>query len=117
MRMRQMKWMRTRLKELQKMNLKRDSLLMKIGAARQKAPAAARLFHIEILSGEEPAEGKLEFRLRRDKLRKVRRREGRYLLRTNLPERDPGKLWHLYVQLVQGSRRTSWWPSWPTACV
>lgn len=101
MRRRQMKWLRARLAELQKMNLKRDSLLMKIGAARQKAPSAARLFHIEVLAGQSQRQGQLRFRLLRDKLRQVRRREGRYLLRTNLPERDPSKLWQLYIQLVQ----------------
>jgi hypothetical protein len=31
---------------------------------------------------------------------KVRRREGRYLLRTNLTESDPAKLWSYYLQLV-----------------
>jgi transposase len=30
----------------------------------------------------------------------VRRREGRYLLRTNLTESDPAKLWEYYLQLV-----------------
>ena len=30
----------------------------------------------------------------------MRRREGRYLLRTNLSENDPAKLWSLYLQLV-----------------
>ena len=30
----------------------------------------------------------------------MRRREGRYLLRTNLTEHDPAKLWPYYLQLV-----------------
>jgi len=38
--------------------------------------------------------------LDREKLRRQRRREGRYLLRTNLTEADPAKLWSLYLQLV-----------------
>jgi hypothetical protein len=38
--------------------------------------------------------------LNRKKLREVRRREGRYLLRTNLTESDPAKLWEYYIQLV-----------------
>jgi hypothetical protein len=38
--------------------------------------------------------------LDRKKLRKVRRREGRYLLRTNLTGDDPAKLWEYYIQLV-----------------
>jgi len=38
--------------------------------------------------------------LRKDKLRIVRRREGRYLLRSNLTETNPNKLWTFYVQLT-----------------
>src|SRR6185312_10523234 len=40
------------------------------------------------------------YQLDRNKLRQVRRREGRYLLRTNLTEHDPAKLWTYYLQLV-----------------
>jgi hypothetical protein len=38
--------------------------------------------------------------LRKEKLKTVRRREGRYLVRTNLTDSDPAKLWGLYLQLV-----------------
>ena len=41
------------------------------------------------------------FALRKDKLRKVRRREGKYLLRSNLPAEDPALLWQTYMQLVE----------------
>jgi hypothetical protein len=41
------------------------------------------------------------FALNRDKLRKTRRREGRYLLRTNLCTEDPAKLWKFYIHLVE----------------
>jgi Transposase DDE domain len=40
------------------------------------------------------------YRLDRDKLRQARRREGRYLLRTNLTEDNPAQLWNYYLQLV-----------------
>ena len=40
------------------------------------------------------------YTLNRQKLRRVRRREGRYLLRTNLTENDPALLWQYYTQLV-----------------
>jgi len=40
------------------------------------------------------------YRLDKEKRRRQRRREGRYLLRTNLTETDPAKLWNLYLQLV-----------------
>jgi hypothetical protein len=34
-------------------------------------------------------------------LRQVRRLEGRYLLRTNLADRDPADLWQFYIQLTE----------------
>ena len=37
----------------------------------------------------------------KDLLRNGRRREGRYLLRTNLVGRDPAEMWEFYTQLVQ----------------
>jgi hypothetical protein len=47
-----------------------------------------------------PARGGATYQLNRDKLRKTRRREGRYLLRTNLTETDPVKPWNYDPQLV-----------------
>jgi hypothetical protein len=83
-------------------NLKRDALLMKLGAARQQSPAAWRLVALRApKAGEEINEQTFLFRLRKDKLRQVRRREGRYLLRTNLTEADPAQLWQQYIQLTQ----------------
>ena len=41
------------------------------------------------------------FALNRNKLRQVRRREGRYLLRTNLCGKHPAELWQFYIQLVE----------------
>src|SRR5881296_2664637 len=79
MRRRQLKKLRARLQELQGTELKRDALLMKLGAAKQQAPAAWRLVKVQLPSGKK----KFEFTLCKDKLRAVRRREGRYLLRTN----------------------------------
>ena len=40
-------------------------------------------------------------RLRRDRLHQARRREGRYLLRSNLTDEDPATLWHYYMQLTE----------------
>jgi hypothetical protein len=39
--------------------------------------------------------------LRRDQLRKVRRQEGQYLLRSNLCAEDPVVLWKYYILLVE----------------
>ena len=58
------------------MELDREELFMKLGAARS-------------------------FALDRAKLRQVRRREGRYLLRTNLCGKDPAELWRFYIQRVE----------------
>ena len=43
----------------------------------------------------------MTFRLDRAKLRKSRRREGRYLLRTNLDAQQPERLWTFYIQLTE----------------
>lgn len=43
----------------------------------------------------------LSYRLDRATLRVARRREGRYLLRTNLTDTDPAKLWEYYLQLTE----------------
>jgi hypothetical protein len=97
MRRRQLKGLWKRLRELQGMELKRDALLMKLGAAKQQAPAAWRLVKVQLPSRNQ----KFQFSLRKDKLRQVRRREGRYLLRSNMPERPAVQLWEFYVQLAQ----------------
>ena len=96
MRRRQLKGLWARLKKLAEMEVSREERLMKLGAARSKAPSAWRLVKTEV----DKKTGALTYSLDRDKLRKVRRREGRYLLRTNLTEDDPAKLWQYYIQLV-----------------
>src|ERR1019366_6289654 len=73
----------------------RDALLLKLGKAKGEAGAAARLVTVTV-----SATGALTYQLDRGKLREVRRREGRYLLRTNLADYDPDVLWRYYMQLV-----------------
>ena len=63
----------------------------KIRSTRTKAGATKE--------GKKPAS--FEFRLDRAKLRQVRRREGRYLLRTNLDAQQPERLWTFYIQLTE----------------
>jgi transposase len=96
MRKRQMKWLWRRLGELVVMQISREEMLMKLGAARSRAPTAWRLVDIEM----DKESSMFIYTLNRQKLRKVRRREGRYLLRTNLTESDPALLWQYYIQLV-----------------
>jgi transposase len=97
MRRRQLKRLWGRLGQIAAMRLKREDLLMKLGAARAKAPAAWRLLDIAI----DPKEAAFSYRLNRGRLRQARRREGRYLLRTNLSGKDPAQLWKFYIQLVE----------------
>ena len=96
MRRRQLKWLWARLNKLAAMDVSREERLMKLGAARSKAPSAWRLVDVAL----DEKTGALSFSLNRDKLRTARRREGRYLLRTNLTESDPALLWQYYIQLV-----------------
>jgi transposase len=96
MRRRQLKWLWGRLKQLAGMKLTREELLMRLGAARKQARTAWRLIAIDVAADS----ATLSYRLDRAKLRRARRREGRYLLRTNLTDDDPARLWSLYLQLV-----------------
>ena len=89
-----------RLQALQRQRLRRDQLLMKLGAAKYEAGRAANLIMVAIPKDGATTAG-LEFRLQRDKLRQVRRREGRYLLRTNLAAQAPERLWTFYIQLTE----------------
>src|SRR6266496_4042843 len=80
MRRRQLKGLVQRLKELQTMELSRDRLLLKLGAAQRQFPAGGRLVAVALpVAGPAAQAQNFTFKLRTDKLRQVRRREGRYL--------------------------------------
>ncbi len=98
MRRRRLKVLIKRLGELKgQKNLGRDEMMMKLGQAKQQAGRAYGLMEIEV---GEPGSG-LSYRINRKKLRIVRKREGRYLLRTNLTAEDPAQLWEMYLRLVE----------------
>jgi transposase len=105
MRRRRLKKLWERLHQLQEQSLSYDALLLKLGAAKEKAGAAWKL--VEIALPDPPSKAGREkpvnfcFELNRKRLREVRRREGRYLLRTNLTAGDPAALWSHYMTLVQ----------------
>lgn len=102
MRQRRLKRLWQRLKQLQGQSLTRDQLLLKLGAAKKEAGRAWSLVKLSIPDSERAFEHSgFGFALRRDKLRQVRRREGRYLLRSNLAHRDPAELWRYYIQLTE----------------
>ena len=102
-RLRKLRELIQRLKQLQqrKKEISRDQLLVAIGQAKEQA---GRVFGLlDIQCPEDPAVDAraFTFKLRRAKYRTWRRREGRYLLRTNLTETDPKVLWEYYLQLAE----------------
>lgn len=101
-RRRRLKKLWNRLKALQSQTLTRDSLLLKLGAAKKEAGRAYSLVDITLPKPHEAVnEETFTFRLRKNKLRTVRRREGCYLLRSNLIGQDPARLWKYYIQLTE----------------
>ena len=102
MRRRRLRKLIRRLCELQKQDLTRDELLLKLGAAKKEAGRAYGLLAIHTPTKDQPVTSEtFHFALDRKKLRQARRREGGYLLRTNLKSEDPAHLWRLYLQLVE----------------
>jgi transposase len=102
MRRRRLKSLWKRLQELQAQELERDQLLLKLGAAKAEAGRAYGLVEVQVPKPEQPVNAEtFTFRWRKDKLRQATRREGRYLLRSNLPAEDPALLWQHYVQLTE----------------
>ncbi|MBI4757290.1 MAG: hypothetical protein HY778_18160 [Betaproteobacteria bacterium] len=76
------------------------ALLLKLGQAKARFPAAWRLMDFTLPEAT-ASPAPFAFRINRQKLRRARRREGRYLLRTNLCGRDPAELWRFYIQLTE----------------
>ncbi|VGO16552.1 hypothetical protein PDESU_05143 [Pontiella desulfatans] len=103
MRRRKLKKLWKRLHQISGMkNLKRDALLLKLGAARQDAGKAWGLIDIQLPEPRQPVTpDTFTFRLNRQKLRKARRGEGTYLLRTNLTAGNPEELWKQYIVLTE----------------
>jgi len=93
----------SRLQEIQRMkDLSRDDLLKKLGAAQADAGRAHGLVKVTVPKEGEPVSQKtFGFKLLRAKLRKRRKKEGRYLLRSNLIAQNPAQLWEMYLTLVE----------------
>jgi transposase len=106
MRRRQLKALVKRLKQLRTFKDRRQWLI-KLGEAKGRYRSAWRLIELVLPdAADSPAipavtPAAFSFRVNRQKLREVRRREGRYLLRTNLCGRDPEDLWRFYIQLTE----------------
>jgi len=103
MRLSKLRALLKRLKQLQqsKRKLSRDELLVAVGQAKEQAGRAFDLLEIRWPQEPETINAKsFTFRLPLARYRKWYRREGRYLLRTNLTGSDPKVLWEYYLQLV-----------------
>jgi len=102
MRRRRLKKLLKRLHELQAQTLTRDQLLLKLGAAKKEAGRAYGLVDIRLPDRDQAVTPEtFRFTLNRRKLRIARRREGSYLLRSNLKGDHPALLWHYYIQLTE----------------
>jgi len=103
MRRRKLRELVGRLKQLQqfKKKLTRDELLVAVGQAKEQAGRVFKLLEIQWPEeGQEINAQTFRFKLRLSRYRQWYRREGRYLLRTNLTGADPKMLWEYYLQLV-----------------
>ncbi len=102
MRQRRLKKLWKRLHQLQQQRLTRDQLLLKLGAAKKEAGRAYGLVNLTLPDKDQPVSAQtFTFSLNKKKLRQVRRREGHYLLRSNLSGEDPATLWEYYIQLTE----------------
>ncbi len=103
MRRRKLKKLWKRLHEIRGMkNQKRDALLLRLGAAKQDAGKVWELVDIELPNPREAVTAEtFRFRLNLQKLRKTRRGEGTYLLRSNLTAENPEELWKQYIVLTE----------------
>jgi len=103
MRRRKLKRLWARLGELRtRKKISRDGLLMSLGAAKTEAGRAWRLVRIQ-LPGKDQAVDTTTFgyELDREKLRQAIRREGRYLLRSNMTTASPESVWEQYLLLTR----------------
>ena len=103
MRRRRLKRLWASLSELRnRKSITRDDLLMHIGAFKKEAGRDFRLVNISIPKPQEPVnENTFLFSLNRERLRQAYRREGRYLLRSNMQADAPETVWETYLLLTR----------------
>jgi hypothetical protein len=101
-RMRKLRKLYAGLRELLRQAPHRDTLLKRLGALTHEAGRAANLVEIVV-----PPEGELVtpatfwWKLRWAQFKAAARRDGHYILRTNLRGEDPAVLWQRYTQLTE----------------
>ena len=103
MRRRRLRRLWAGLRELRnRKSITRDDLLMHIGAFKKEAGRDFRLVNISIPEPQEPVNEKtFRFSLDRERLRQAYRREGRYLLRSNMQATAPETVWENYLLLTR----------------
>jgi len=75
---------------------------MRVGAAKTDVGRAFRFVKIHLpTAGQEVTRETFTFQLDKAKLKEAERRDGHYLLRTNLVAEEPAVLWDRYMQLTQ----------------
>jgi hypothetical protein len=84
----------------QRKRLTRDELLMGLGAAKKQAGRAWSLMNITV-PGDNQALTAFSYGINRGALRIARRREGRYLLRSNCAAGCPQQAWENYLLLTR----------------
>lgn len=90
------------LRRLHKNCRNRDKLLEKVGALKHQAGRTARFVEITIPPpGSKVTQENFVFKLKANTFKMAQRRDGSYLLRSNLAEEDPEILWQRYMQLMQ----------------
>ena len=90
-----------KLRRMRKSLPKRDPLLLRIGAAKTEAGRAFGFVKIRVPGkDEEVTRTTFTFHTDRAKLKDAQRRDGHYLLRTNMVAEDPAVLWDRYMQLT-----------------
>jgi transposase len=91
-----------KLRRMRKSLPSRDQLLLRIGAAKKEAGRAFGFVKIRVPGkNKEVTRETFTFQTDRKRLQEAERRDGHYLLRTNLVAEDPTVLWDRYMQLTQ----------------
>src|ERR1700759_2019850 len=103
MRRRRLKKLVKRLRGVRLPKLTPVQLPIKLGAARKEAgPAAWRIIDLCLPDKDQTVtQETFGFHLNWQNLREARRREGSYLLRSNLTGSDPAQLWAFYLQQTE----------------
>jgi len=90
------------LGKIREQKLSAKHLLLRIGAAKKEAGRCFALVDIVYPKPDDKSiPAHFSFSLNKKRLRHARRKEGRYLLRSNITDKGPAELWSHYIQLTE----------------